>query len=160
MNSSDDIILESFQELLDWVRKDGVTHSVDKDRQRILVPTSSDSFEGHLAIYWGEDVPFIQFVHALDFQVPEHSIPNIERAIILLNHQLDITGFGFNHLQSLLYFRTMLPLRPLSNGLLKEEFQFFCRYSVNTVNEYYVPFRGIALGNRSPEEFLSSSNSR
>lgn len=148
--------LASFQDLLVFLEQEGVPFKPELEQRKIEIPAQLDELSSSLYLLWGDDVrPFVQCVCPLPFSVSEDRVSAIESSIVRLNHTLDIGGFGLNHANYLLYYRTTLPLRSPDNTLLAREIKILCRSTVQATAKFYPLLKKIALEQEAPETVLS-----
>jgi hypothetical protein len=144
--------LKSFEDMLNYLKREQVLHEPDEERRRVEIPTRVGQAETVLVVFWGEEVPLVQCICPLPIKVPEGRVSILESTIVRLNHQLDLAGFGFNHEKGLLYYRLTLPRRLPEYDLLGEELEKLCRIVVETVNKFYPKLFEVVVQGKSLKE--------
>lgn len=149
--------LNTYEDLLSFLRGQGAVFVEVPGQPAVELATHQPPVEGVLCIIWHPDVPLVQLVHPLPFQIPPDRIPAIERALLLINHALILPGFGMNHAQSTAYFRLALP-RQVDAGIAEAEFQRAISTLMGTLRNFWEPLRAVAEG--APPEGVLSTGSR
>ena len=141
--------LHSFSQLLAVLDHDQVLHQTDLALQTVSVPTRRPQGEGLMVMRWQDREGVLQLVHALPIVVPEAQMAAMEAAIARLNHALALPGFGLDHENRRLYFRTVLPITP--GGVNPADVQALFRAMVRTSLDLLPPIRRVLEGGASPE---------
>lgn len=147
-------LLTNFSDLLNLLTKDKIPHQVDRQQQRVSIPTKSGVLEGELLIEWDVSNPIVQVIQPLPFLVPENRIAACESAIARINHALMLPGFGLNHASCLLYYRLSIPRR--SDGSFPvDELQLLFRTAISAARDFYLPLAGVVLQEQNPENVIA-----
>lgn len=86
----------------------GVPHYVSA-ATRELTLNSNIGLPGGVVIRWGTKSPFVSVHHAVIEEIPKDRMLDVEHALVRVNHQLDVPGFGLDTLRHVLYYRTTTP---------------------------------------------------
>jgi hypothetical protein len=138
-------MLNSFEDLVAFLESQSIPHRTMIDEgTKVIIPTRMKPLESELAIFWADEHSLLQCIHPLPFEVREERIPDIESAILRLNHALMLPGFGFHYESRYIYYRLSVPLR--DNGVLVDEVQQLFESCVKTSAEFYELLTEIEMG--------------
>lgn len=105
--------LHSFAELLKYIEDAKIPYHKNADAQLIELPSNaSPPLSGNLFIKWERSVPFLQLIQFMVDDVPADRVRELETAIVRLDNQLEVGGFGFDHERRRLYCRLTVPAFP------------------------------------------------
>jgi hypothetical protein len=157
MSQSELII--NFESLTDFFDKESLPYQVDKDNQKVLLPTKFHALESELLILWDKDSSLIQCIHPLPFQVPESRIAAAESAISWINHVLMLPGFGLNHASRFLYYRLSIPRRE-DGAISVKELQQLVQTAISTAADFYLPLSRVILENLDPQLVVDEASQK
>jgi hypothetical protein len=109
-------VVQNFEQLVKFLNDNKVPNKVDVERQVIEMPSKGAPLPGNLYVKWEKSVPFIQIIHFMIESVPADRVREVETAVVRLDNQLEVGGFGFDHSHNRLYVRLTVPVFP-SDGL-------------------------------------------
>jgi hypothetical protein len=152
-NNSAPYMLQSFEDLVNFLEKQSVLYRLIVDeQQKVVIPTRVASFESEIAILWAHNHSLVQCIHPLPFKVREERIPEIESAIVRLNDAFMLPGFGFSYNASYISYRLSMPIR--EGGISVNELKEIFDICVNTSAEFCDLFSEIEAGAIDASEIL------
>jgi hypothetical protein len=101
-------IVRSIEDLARVLAELDVPHYVSA-ATRELTLNSNIGLPGGVVIRWGTKAPFVSIQHAVIEEIPKERMLDVEHALVRVNHQLDVLGFGLDTLRHVLYYRTTTP---------------------------------------------------
>jgi len=101
-------VLQSFADLSDYLREEGVEHGADADAQVVELVNRAGPLVGTMLIRWEWERGLVQVIQAMIVDVAEDRVPEVERALARLNHGAPIAGFAIDPERRFVYFRTTL----------------------------------------------------
>lgn len=129
------MVIRTFEQLVAFFDRSRVPHRVDRVRQLVELPGRHYTLPGHLVIKWEQPAPFFQITQTVIEGVPVDRMRELATAIVMLNHRLEMGGFGFAPAARALYFRLTVPvfpsdgvnptiLAPLGQGVVRNGLEF------------------------------------
>lgn len=129
------MVIRTFEQLVMFFDAGQVPHNVDRARRWVELPGRQTGLPGHLVIKWETSAPFLQMTQMVLEAVPPDRLRELATAIVVLNHRLEMGGFGFDIASSSLYFRlyvSVFPseginptiLAPLRHGVVRNALEF------------------------------------
>jgi hypothetical protein len=130
-------VVHSFDALVDALTNLGVAHRAVVEAREIELQVPG-GLPGPLTIRWEKSVPFVSvYQHVLD-DLPAARMGELETAVTRVNHHLEVPGFGLDHDQRRLYFRSSAPafagvevdtLNRLARGVLANAKEFAASFA-------------------------------
>ena len=141
--------LLSYNDLLAALTRDGVMHQASPAERSVMIPTRIGASDAAMILRWAPDQGALHVVQSLPLAVPAEARAAVSHAMNLLNHALALPGFGLDHENRRLYFRTVLPITP--GGVNPADVQALFRAMVRTSLDLLPPIRRVLEGGASPE---------
>lgn len=154
MELDDQVTLRSYDDLLGYLRRQGVAFAEVPGQPAVELATHQPPVEGVLGILWHPDLLLVQFVHPLPFPIDPARIAAVEHALHVINHALVFPGFGFNHARATAYFRLVLS-RQVDRGISEDEAQRAIATVMATLHDFWQPLCAVVDG-ASPDDVLAA----
>lgn len=152
-------MLQTYEDLLAYLRREGAAFAAVRERHAVELTTHSPPVEGALVILWSPDPQLVQLIHPLPFPVSPERISAVEGSLLRVNHALTLPGFGFNYVNTTVYFRLVIP-RHLDGALDEDELRRAVSTVMTTVRDFWHPLRAVILDGASPKDILTAAMGR
>lgn len=138
-------VLTSFDDLANLLARDKTNHRIDRETQAIELPTNDPSLPGNLYIRWDKQLPFVQLIQMSLLDIPEARIADVERAIVVLNNEIEMPGFGMDEAARRLYFRVVVAVVP-PHGVDADTMYQLAQGTVRNARLYQPAFKAVVDG--------------
>ena len=130
--------LTKFEDLLAYLRENNVPHKADPDGVELGLANSV------VYIRWEKTLPYVQVIHPMIGNVPEARERDIEVAICRANSTIKLPGFGYDHINHIIYMRLCMQL--YDTGVAPAVFQRQVFAVLENGNQFLPVFRDIVAG--------------
>jgi hypothetical protein len=138
-------VLTSFDDLANLLARDKTNHRLDREAQAIELPTSDPALPGNLYIRWDKKLPFVQLIQMALQDIPESRIADVQRAIVVLNNEIEMPGFGMDEAARRVYFRVVVAVVP-PHGVDAETLYQLAQGTVRNAKLYQAAFKAVIDG--------------
>ncbi len=143
-------MLQSFAELKTFLEGRNIPVRADDERQVLEIPTYIRG-EQHLAvIVWDPRATLMHVIQPLAVDVHPDRVAEIADALVRVNHQLVLPGFGYDHDRNTVYFRWVVP-REGDGGMSEEGLDRAIRTVLETCRDFMPGLRAVAANMPSSE---------
>jgi hypothetical protein len=130
--------LTKFDDLLAYLRENNVPHKPDPDGVELGLGNSI------VYVRWEKALPYVQLIHPFIGNVPRERERDLEIALCRANATIKLPGFGYDHINHILYMRLCMQL--YENGVSPATFQRQVFAVLENAKQFLPPFRDIIAG--------------
>jgi len=141
--------ISSYAELVSMFQEAGMLIQARSDEQQLGVGTRVGDLEGILVFTWLEEDRSILVTTGIELEIPRARITEVALALHVLNHTLQIPGFGLDVPNRLANFRLTLFRRPdghIAKQRIKEAFNI----AVGNAAKFFPAIQEVALRGADP----------
>ncbi len=146
--------LRRYEDLRDHLVAEGVPHRADDAARQLVLPVVEGTFQGSAWLMWPDRVTLVQVLVPLAFTVSPSVLRPVAEAMVRLNDQLLVPGFGVDADHDQPYFRLFQPY-DASVGLSPPSVQRMVQTAVRTAATYGPFLALVAEGELEPGDVVA-----
>ena len=152
--SDPNALVRNFQELLQLLNRDSVTHQANLEAEEAIIPTQMGELASALILRWRTADGALQFIQPLPFDIAPEQLSNMESALCRLNFGMAFSGFALSHEARRVLYRLTLPLF-VRGGLLPAEIKAYFSITVKTAADSLPVLKRVASGTLTPDKVIA-----
>lgn len=139
--------IRTYSDLVRVLEQGAIPHRSHPDAHMVELP-SPDELPGAVTITFSTRVPFVVVRQILFEHLAADRLPDLETAIVRINHHVEAGGFSLDHLRRRLEFRVTAPL---FDGLSPEAVSKIARGVIANAREFATTFGAVIAGRPGAE---------